>query len=196
MNISIIILAAGQSSRMGRIKQLLPYEKSTLLEVTIHNALASKANNVYCVLGANSGLIKKEIKEPEVTFINNPNWKSGLSSSIVSGIKHLQTLKEHSDAVLITLADQPHVDSAYIDSLINLYQDNQGEIIASAYENKKGVPAIFPITIIDKLLKLEGDKGAKSFLNNSEYNIITLELESFQIFRDIDTPEDYKKLFK
>ena len=131
MDISILILAAGNASRMGRLKQLLPYANSTLLEYIIENALASKANKVYCVLGANSDRIKNQIETSEVTFIDNKYWKEGLSSSIVAGITCLQSMKNIPDAVLIMLADQPFVDFNFIDSLIDKYQKNKESIVAS-----------------------------------------------------------------
>ncbi|SFZ92769.1 molybdenum cofactor cytidylyltransferase [Flaviramulus basaltis] len=194
--IAVLILAAGSASRMGRIKQLLPYNNSTFLQIAIKNALESKANNVYCVLGANLETIQKEVKTDKVTFIRNPNWKEGLSSSIVVGVEYLLAGKTEIDAVLIMLADQPHVDSKYIDELIKLHENNKNKIVASTYENKKGVPAIFPSNNFNNLLKLKGDKGAKLLLNNPQQNIITPELKSFEILKDIDTPKDYEQFLK
>lgn len=179
---------------MGCIKQLLPYSNSTLLEITIKYALASKAEKVYCVLGANSEAIKSHIKNSRVTFINNPNWKDGLSSSIVTGVSFLESIKDKTKAILIMLADQPNVDSDYIDALINLYSKNQDKVIASDYGDKKGVPAIFPKLFNKELMRLKGDKGAKDFLNNKEVNIITLASKNRGVLKDIDTPEDYNKL--
>ena len=194
--ISVLILAAGNASRMGRIKQLLPYNNSTILQVAINNALASKANEVHCVLGANSEIIQKEIKADKVTFINNPNWQEGLSSSIVVGVKYLQSLKEQTDAILIMLADQPKVDSYYLNELIDLFKNNEDKIITSLYKNKKGVPAIFPSTYFNELLKLKGDKGANLLLNNFDQDIISPDLNINDILEDIDTPEDYKRFIK
>ncbi|GAA4816073.1 nucleotidyltransferase family protein [Litoribaculum gwangyangense] len=195
-NIAILILAAGSASRMGAIKQLLPYKNSTLLQIVLKNALGSKANRVFCVLGASSEVIKKETKMDTVTFIENPNWESGLSSSIVAGMEYLNSLQEQVDAVLILLADQPHVDSNYINKLIDLFNNNTDKIMASTYSNKKGVPAIFPSCSFENLMKLEGDKGAKAFLNSPNSNIISFELNSSDILKDIDTPQDYEQILK
>ncbi|ULC59067.1 nucleotidyltransferase family protein [Flaviramulus sp. BrNp1-15] len=194
--ISVLILAAGNASRMGRIKQLLPYNNSTLLQVAINNALASKANDVHCVLGANSEIIQKEIKADKVTFINNPNWQEGLSSSIVAGVEYLKTLKEETDAIMIMLADQPKVDKYYLNELIDLFKKNENKIIASIYKNRKGVPAIFPSTHFNELLQLKGDKGANLLLNNSDQDVISPDLNINNILKDIDTPEDYKRFIK
>lgn len=193
MNISVVILAAGKASRMGSIKQLLPYKDSTLLQFAMSQAIRSKADKVYCVLGANADLIKQKVKDNKVTFIHNSNWETGLGSSIVSAVSHLLDLKELPDAILIMLADQPNVDSNYINQLIELYQNSQGQIIASSYKNINGVPALFPSQYFEKLLKLKGDKGAKIFLNENEEQVLRFISKSVKL-NDIDSPEDYQKL--
>mgnify|MGYP001812580947 CR=1 FL=1 len=179
---------------MGGVKQLLPYANSTLLETVIQNALASKADKVYCVLGANSEAIKSQIKNSKVAFIDNLNWNDGLSSSIVTGITYTESIKEKPKAVLVMLADQPYVDSKYINELIELFNMNQDKIIVSAYGNKKGVPAIFPKRFNDDLLKLKGDKGAKAFFNSKEIDTVTFASKSKKALNDIDTLEDYNRL--
>ena len=191
--LSILILAAGNASRMGSVKQLLPYKNSTLLGNAIKSALQSKADTVYCVLGANSERIQNEIIEPQVTFIINKGWQSGLSSSIVRGITYLQRLKEEPKAVLVMLADQPNIDANYLNILIKLHEKNN-EIVASVYNKTKGVPAIFPSTVFKSLLEIKGDKGAKLFLNNTSFTVLHLDMESTSVLKDIDTPEDYKAL--
>ena len=196
MNIAVVILAAGKASRMGSVKQLLPYKNSTLLQFVINQALNSKASKVYCVLGANANIIKEKTQDRDVTFIHNSNWETGISSSIVSAVNHLQNLEILPDAALIMLVDQPNVDSNYINELINLHQKYQDLIIASVYGNINGVPAIFPSNYFENLLKLKGDKGAKVFLNRNEETVIRLVSKVTEILADIDSPEDYQRLIK
>ena len=194
MHVTIVILAAGKASRMGSIKQLLPYKDSTLLQFVIKQALNSKANKVYCVLGANANIISKKIEAKEVTFVYNPDWELGISSSIIAAINHLQNFEKLPHAILVILADQPNVDINYINKLINLHQNNQNKIIASAYGNINGVPAIFSSQYFEELLKLKGDKGAKIFLNKNEENVVRFASKDINFLADIDSPEDYKKL--
>ncbi|PWH81787.1 hypothetical protein DIS18_14000 [Algibacter marinivivus] len=196
MNISVVILAAGQASRMGSIKQLLYFNNSTLLRTTINSALASKAKKVYVVLGANYKMIKKEVSGKDVSIIENLNWKEGLSSSIVSAINHIEDSKIKPDALIVMLADQPNVDSNYINKLISKHQNNQQKIIASAYGNMNGVPAIFPQKYFKKLLSLKGDKGAKILLNTNEVDVVSYTPTSTKTLNDIDSPEDYQNLIK
>ena len=196
MHIVVVILAAGKASRMGSIKQLLPYKNSTLIQFALSQALNSKANKVYCVLGANAHVIEEQTKLKGITFIHNKNWETGLSSSIVSAIEYLQKSEVWPDAVLVLLGDQPNVDSNYINDLIKLYQKNQHQIIASGYRSINGVPAVFPKEYFEYLLKLKGDKGAKELLNRNEKRVIRFTSKCTETLNDIDSPEDYQKLIK
>lgn len=189
---AILILAAGSASRMGKIKQLLPYKDSTLLEWTIEQAQKSVVKKVFCVLGANKGTIEKQLAIKTIEVIYNPNYKNGLSTSIVEGIEFLQ---EHNfDNVLIMLADQPHITFDYLNSLIEVSKNTPSKIIASNYNGSIGVPAIFPKKYFSDLLNLKGDKGAKNFLLENNNNVI--RVNSSQNLLDIDTPEDYQHLLK
>ncbi|MFV9552038.1 nucleotidyltransferase family protein [Algibacter sp. PT7-4] len=195
MNIAIVILAAGSASRMGSIKQLLPYKDISLLQNAINQAVNSKANKVYCVLGAHAKTIQKRIISCSVGFILNPNWEKGLSSSIVSSMQYLQSLTPLPNGVLIMLADQPNVDTNYINNLIQLFNTHKSKVVVSAYKNLNGVPAIFPSVYYKELLNLKGDKGAKSFLNSNANNIIRFIPKANKLV-DIDTQEDYQNLIK
>lgn len=192
MNIAILILAAGGSSRMKATKQLLPIDNNTMLGLTIERALNSKANKVFCVLGAHSEDISKSIADYNVKIILNSEFEKGLSSSIIKGI---ESIKPYSfNAVLITLADQPNVDIEYINTLIDTSKKHSQHIIASNYSGNYGVPAIFPSKFFDQLLQLKGDKGAKIFLNSNSETVIAVEAKDQLI--DIDTREDYLNYLK
>jgi len=187
MKIVILILAAGSSTRMGVAKQLLPAGKTTLLGVTIKSALQSNANKVYCVLGANAKPVEQSISNYSVESIFNPDYKSGLSSSIIAGIKHIINIKI--DAVLILLGDQPFITTQYLNDMMNTFKNHNGKIIASTYNDTLGVPTIIPKVYYNHLLKLKGDKGAKDFLNNRKEEIIQLKNTNLI---DIDTKKEYQ----
>lgn len=189
---AILILAAGNSSRMGKTKQLLPYKNATLLEWAIEQAQKSVVKNVFCLLGANKEVIEKQLTSNAIETIYNPNYKDGLSTSIVKGIEFL--LNYNFDSVLIMLADQPHVTSEYLNSLIEASKNNPSKLIASNYQGSVGVPAIFPKNYFNDLLDLKGDKGAKNFLLQQNNNVI--KVNSTQNLLDIDTSEDYQHLLK
>ena len=181
---------------MGRIKQLLPYGDGSLLELALEHALASQVDAVYCVLGAHAKQIQKKINNSGVTFITNPNWEKGLSSSIVAGVSYLESAKKIPESVLVMLADQPYVDNQYLEALIACHNKNPEHIVASSYRGVKGVPALFPKQYYQELLKLEGDKGAKAFLNNNTVDTLVITSKKQQTLMDVDTPEDYNNLLE
>jgi len=192
--IAVIILAAGTSSRMGKIKQLLKIKDKTLIEISVEAAIKSNASAVFCVLGANSEIIKKEIAAHHIEIIFNKKFNTGLSSSIVAAINYIEKKPLEIDAALIMLADQPEVDSEYINKIISVYEKNLTKIIASNYNNKPGVPAIFPRKHFKNLSLLKGDKGAKDFLKSNAGETINIYRNS--PLMDIDTKEEFESLLK
>tara|TARA_R110002049_G_scaffold263116_1_gene439247 strand:+ start:1398 stop:1991 length:594 start_codon:yes stop_codon:yes gene_type:complete len=192
MKVDILILAAGCSERMGTPKQLLKIGKTTLLGATIKNAQISNANNIICVLGANASLIEPLISNLGIEIIINPNFFKGLGTSIAAGITNLKD--RNIDGVIILLGDQPFVSSNYINSLITSFSEEPEYIIASRYNRKNGVPAIFPKKHFNQLLLLNQDKGAQDILNNSVNKVKTLS--ATPNLKDINTPADYIQLFK
>lgn len=191
---ALLILAAGGSIRMGEPKQLLPLGDSTILGTVIETAKKSGVKNCYCVLGANASMISSEITEEGIEFIYNPLWEVGLASSIKAGVEHLQKLENPPEAILIVLADQPKITTAHLNQFISIANANKNCIVAASYEDKKGVPALFPAVFYDKLLSLEGDKGASNMLNSEAVDLIGIPLE--KALFDIDTMADYKAFLK
>jgi len=191
MNVALIILSAGSSTRMGTTKQLLAIGETTLLGLSIKHAQKSKADKVICILGANAKIIQDAIKSYDIDIVTNQNHKEGLSSSIVEGINHIEN--KNIDAVLIMLADQPKIDSNYLNKLLFSSEKNPTQIIASLYDDTIGVPAVFPKRYFNKLKELKGDKGAKDFLNTHKTEVISIKSEKLI---DIDTKDDYLNFLK
>lgn len=193
--VAILILAAGSSSRMGKIKQLLPWKDSTLLENVIGTAKSSQASETLVILGANTGIIKESIhKIKEVSIIENTKWRQGIGSSISCGINYLSEHKEDITAVLILLADQVLINTAYLNRMIEHYTLGKNDLIATKYPNKTGVPALFGQSYFKDLAKLEKDHGAHFLLKKFSDKIYTLD--TFGKTFDIDTKEDYDKLLE
>lgn len=188
-NSAILILAAGASKRMGDIKQLLSYKNSTLLGHAIKQAI-SASNNVYVVLGANRDKIKKIIPN-NVTIIQNKQWEQGMGTTIATGINTLRE-KGTYDAVLIMLADQPLIDSVYLKKMMEVFAENTHQIVATRYNSKNGVPAIFDKALFPELTKLDSDVGAQQLMKTHTQVIMSLDVGEKAI--DIDTPESYLEL--
>lgn len=192
--VAILILAAGASSRMQTPKQLLKIGDQTLLELVLEKAKALASLPIYCVLGANADLIQEEISTENVAFIINKNHSKGLSTSIVAGINYLTKNAPFVDCLLILLADQPDIDLQYLENLVQLSAENPTQIIASKYLKNIGVPAVFSKSFFSELQNLEGDFGAKEFLQQHKDQLICSNLTPSLI--DLDTKEDYENYLK
>lgn len=192
-SIPILILAAGESKRMGeRVKQLLPWKNTTLLENALAQASKSQVEEVYVVLGANEEFIKKQTQLPDDICIYNENWSNGMGSSIVAGLQHILSLPKDYDGVLVMLADQPLIDAEYLDKVIRTWGKAKTTITATGYENGLGVPAMFDKCHFPELLKLTKDYGARNIINDSNIKIINPQGKEM----DIDTWQDYQELVK
>jgi molybdenum cofactor cytidylyltransferase len=193
--LAVLLLAAGSSSRMGVPKQLLKWNNTTLLNHAINTVKQIDQNEIVLVLGAHFDKITSIIDASNITVIFNEDWEKGLGNSIACGIKYLKESLPDIDSVLIQLADQPLIDSNFLNKMIENYQLNPDKIICTSYQNKRlGVPAIFNKTKFEELSKLNHDKGAKDILNMNPENI--LFLDGTDLISDIDTIEDYETLYK
>ncbi len=191
-NIAILILAAGNSSRMGSIKQLLPWKEATLIDNAIEQAKATHAVEVVVVLGAHSEKIKKNRETHGSVFLENKNWESGLGTSIACGINYIQNIKNKIDGVLVMLADQPLINTVYLNEMMFRFAETPKHIIATKYKNRAGVPAIFSPDYFPELAALKDDFGAKIILE--KYKTRISGLESCGKTDDIDSQEDYDRL--
>ncbi len=188
--IAILILAAGASTRMGKMKQLLPWKGTTLLGNAIQQAENTNAKNIYIVLGANANRIKEALKT-NLHILVNSDWKSGLGSSLAYGVRHIQANKEEASGVLVLLADQPLIDTTFINSLIDNFEGDTS-IVTTGYKNRVGVPAVFGSAYFSQLAGLHKDFGAKELIQQHKDRYIRIEGGAKTI--DIDTLEDYEKL--
>ncbi|MBO9586369.1 MAG: nucleotidyltransferase family protein [Flavobacterium sp.] len=188
----IIILAAGNSSRLDRPKQLLKYKESTLLKNTISETLKVKNSFVIVVTGANYDVIEKEINASEITFSFNPDWKTGMSSSIVKGVSKLLVANPDCEQCILAVCDQPFVTSFIFESLILESNKTKKRIAASAYSETLGTPVLFQKKYFQELLELKGKEGAKKLIKKYIDDVVSIPFEKGNI--DIDTEEDYSKL--
>lgn len=189
--ISILILAAGASTRMGeKVKQLLPWGTSTLIENAVDTA-KQVADSVFVVLGANKEEIKKAIAL-DVETIYNPNWQSGMGSSISIGVQNILKLNLDQKGLLIMLADQPLIDTSYLNELKKEFDQGNFKIVATSYENRLGVPAVFHQSIIPELVNLNEEYGARHIIKKYHTDIKAVFPNGKEL--DIDTPKNYSQL--
>lgn len=157
-------------------------------------AIDTRIKPIITVLGANAGMLMKEVENKEVQVIVNNLWTEGMASSIRCGLKKLLEIAPGADAAIFMVCDQPFVTSKLIEELVAKYKETGKPVIASYYENSMGTPALFDKTIFAALLLLKGDTGAKKIMKENPHQVTTVNFPLGNI--DIDTNEDYKRLLK
>jgi molybdenum cofactor cytidylyltransferase len=193
-NIAILIMAAGTSSRMKAIKQLLPWGNTTLIGNAIKNAQDSNPTTILTVLGAYKEEIQQETDFDLMEAIYNPDWKMGLGNSIACGTKHLLEQDQEYDGILVMLCDQPFIDRQYLNTLIDNFINSNHTIVATNYTNRVGVPAIFGKIHFKALQTLDSDFGAKDIIKTHINSALTISPNGKEV--DIDTMEEYERLLK
>ncbi len=189
----VIILAAGESKRFGKPKQLLEFQEKTLLKRITETALETE-NKTIVVLGANANKIIGEVKDLTVEIVVNKYWQNGMSSSIKTGLEKLLEIQAGLENVILLLCDQPFVNKETILNLIEIQTKTQKSIVACKYENTIGVPALFRREMFDRLLSLKGESGAKNLILENSKNLATISAPEAAF--DIDTTEDFEALKK
>lgn len=191
--VSAILLAAGESQRMGRPKQLLPFGSSTILGKTIDNLLSSRADEVIVVLGTRAGAMKQVIAGRQVKVVVNPDYRKGMSASLIAGLERVDSKAQW---VMVALADQPLIDKDTYNRLIEGALGCDMGIILPTYRSKRGNPVIFSIKYKDELLGLEGDLGGREILRKHPDDILEVAVGSEGVTIDINNLDDYYSCLK
>ncbi|HEV8427808.1 MAG TPA: nucleotidyltransferase family protein [Pyrinomonadaceae bacterium] len=189
MNIGLIILAAGGSTRLGSPKQLLRYEGQTLIRRAVTAAVESVCERVVVVIGSRAADVERELEGMAVSIVENPDWEKGMSSSIRAGLT--EVLHDETKAVLIMLCDQPLVTATVLDNLVETYHKTDMPIVASEYGATRGVPALFSKELFAELAALAGDEGARRVIARYPEMVATVAFADGVV--DIDTRSDYER---
>jgi molybdenum cofactor cytidylyltransferase len=191
-NVGAVILAAGSSSRMGRPKQMLQFQGTSLLKRVTLAALDARCCPVVVVTGAHAELSRRELDHLDVREAFNPEWDSGMASSVRVGIECLLSRHAGVAAAVLLLCDQPHVNSDVVSNLLTAHHTTGRPVVASAYGESFGVPALFSRTLFTELTQLAGSSGAKEIIKRhaSEAHFITFPEGEV----DVDTPDDFSRL--
>ena len=122
--------------------------------------------------------------------VSNPDYPTGMGSSVSIGVQAVIEAPEPPDGVVICLADMPDITAAMIDTLIGNFDPVAGRtIVAAAVGGRRGNPVLWDRRFADDLTSLGGDAGAREILREHAENVITVDLESDAVLRDLDTPE-------
>ena len=193
--ISALILAAGQSKRMGQENKLfLPLGGEALLVKLVKSVCDSDVSQVLVIVGHEAEQVRVELNNLPVSFVYNPNFSEGMTTSIKSGIKKVS---QDCDGFLICLADMPFVSTTEIDKLIFAYAHNRKKggkiIVVPVFRGQRGNPVLFSRDFQNDILKHEKNSGCKGIINNHSESVMEIEMDNDNILLDVDTFEDYQR---
>ena len=186
---SAILLAAGQSKRMGELKQLMPFGQSTIVEQAVDNLLGSSVDEVILVVGYKAEDVIKAIAAKPIKLVINPDYEQGMSTSVIAG---LNLVHSGVQGVMLALGDQPLVDSQTINILIGEFYNHDKGIAVPTYQGRRGHPIIFAIKYKEQLLKLGGDVGGRKIIKDHPDDILEVAVNSESVIADFDTTDDYQ----
>ena len=188
--ITAIILAAGESKRMGEPKMLMPWGKSTVLQTVISTFQASGIKDILVVTGGARQQIETLIGKTVETVFNEDYQKGEMLSSIQLG---LSVKMREASAALICLGDQPQVEERTVRSICNTFQLNKSQLVVPSYEMQRGHPWLVARPLWDEILAIKPPKTMRDFLKKHSREIHYVIADNPSVLADLDTPEDYAK---
>jgi molybdenum cofactor cytidylyltransferase len=183
-----IILAAGESKRMGFPKMLLTFEGRTMIENVIANVTESKVAKIMVVLGAYREALVEQIGKLPVKYCYNDNYKEGMLSSVQCGLRNISS---DYNAALVFQGDQPLITPNAINSVIDAYLSSGKGIVIPVYDAKRGHPLLVDLKYRDEIEKLTPDEGLHSLSNKFPDDVLEVETTESGILRDFDTLDEY-----
>jgi len=193
-----VILSAGESSRMGRPKALLPLEGVSFIERIVGALRSTKVGKIIVVLGHNDDEMKAKVSHLPVTIVINRRYKEGQLSSLLAAVRAVEAENKASqvDGILVHLVDHPFLSSALVDLMIERFYESKKLIVVPRYRSKRGHPVIFSRSLFPELLAASPKLGAKAVVNAHREDTLEIDTENEGVTIDIDTPEEYRRHVK
>jgi molybdenum cofactor cytidylyltransferase len=188
--ITAVVLAAGAASRFGSQKLLAPFHGVALVRHTVQNVLASQVTETVVVLGRDGDKVRDALAALPLRFVTNPDFRSGLSTSLRAG---LNAVEASAEAAIIALGDQPGVSADIINQLIEEGRRSGQPIVVPDYAGTRGNPVMFDASVFEELQMIEGDQGARAVIARDPTRVATVSFP-FEMPADVDTLEDYARL--
>lgn len=183
-----VVLAGGESRRMGTPKMLLPFRGMTMIEKTIATIREAGVGNIMVVLGAETEKLPLLLQKLSVYYCINFNHHEGMLSSVVCGINNLP---EAIEAVIVCPGDQPLINPSTISNMINLFASSDKGIFIPVYEGKRGHPLMFDAKYRNEINFLEPEKGLRSLISSHPEDVYEIVTSDPGILKDFDTYDDY-----
>lgn len=191
--VAAILLAAGQSTRMGAFKPLLPFGEKTVIESCIDYLQRGGVETIVVVLAHRAAEIKEKLPGLTVRFALNPDPESEMSESIACGVRELPL---ETRATFIALADYPAVPADVVAVLVNNWQAGKTGLLIPEYQGRGGHPVLIDLRFRNELLSLDSRRGLRSLFDANRDKVRRVPVDSPFIARDIDTWDDYRALHK
>lgn len=190
-----VVLSAGESSRMGRPKALLPIDGQTFIEKIVSALRQTRIGKVLVVLGHKAEELRAHMEHLPVEILINPDFKLGQLSSLQTAVCRLLPDTD-CDGMLVHLVDHPYLDPELVDEMIRCFYVSKRLIVVPRQKGRRGHPVIFGRQLFAELLDAPLDQGAKAVVNAHRADTLEVETDQEGIIVDIDTPELYRQHIK
>ena len=188
---SAVLLAAGESKRMGEFKQLLRFNGKTFVESCVDNLLASRAVEVVVVTGCRAQEVRDAVGARPVRFAHNEEYRSGMSSSIKRGVEAVSAC---ASAVIVALVDQPQIGPGVVDQVIGAFEKARPLIVVPTYDGRNGHPIAIDLSLKEQILAMDPNLGLRHVVHANAGRVVRVEVDSEAVLIDCDFPEDYSRL--
>ena len=186
-----VVLSAGESSRMGTPKALLPVDGQTFIERIVTALKKTTVSAIVVVLGHHLEEIRQKVAQLSVTMVVNQNYRSGQLSSLQAAIRSLEG--KNVDAILVHLVDHPFLDSRLVDEMIKRFYESKKMIVVPLYKGRRGHPVLFSSKLFPELLAAPLEVGAKEVVHAHRGDTLEIQASDEGVTIDIDTPEEYRQ---
>ena len=190
--INALVLAAGESRRMGQPKPLLRFGATTFLEQIVSVLRHSDVDRITVVLGARAEAIRAAVDLPDVDIVVNEAYARGQLSSLIAG---LQSAPPQTEAILLCLVDNPFITTSAVNCVIRAFRETGKPIIVPVASNRRGHPALFARAVFPELLNAPADQGARAVVTAHADRVQEVDVRDSSVLVRIDTPEDYRSHF-
>src|SRR5688572_1741633 len=193
--ISAVILSAGESSRMGRPKALLPIDGETFIERIVSALKRAQLGKIIVVTGHNAEEMRRQIDHLPVEILVNREYKLGQLSSLHVAIRQVLS-DQDCDAILVHLVDHPYIDATLVNRMIESFYASGKLIVVPRYRGKRGHPVLLSSKLFSELLNAPIEQGAKAVVNAHSADTLEIDAADEGVTIDIDTPDEYSQHVK
>ncbi len=193
-----VILSAGESSRMGRPKALLPIDGVRFIEKIVSALGSTRVGKIVVVLGHHAEEMRQKIADLPVSIVVNSDYKQGQLSSLVAAIRDIDSWQSAAevDGILVHLVDHPYINSQLVDAMIERFCQSRKLIVVPRFRGRRGHPVIFSRLLFSELLNAPLDQGAKTVVYAHRDDTSEIDTDDPGVTIDIDTPEEYRQFVK